>query len=481
MKLKNGVMLITYADSLGKNLSELHSTLNRFFVHAIQGIHILPFFPSSADRGFSPTRYDIVDSQFGSWEDIRRLSEDYYLMCDFMINHISSKSVYYQDFLRKKDASAYANMFLRYAKLWQGGEPNQIQLDAIYKRKPRAPFVLAHFADGSTEKIWCTFGDEQIDLNVNAAETQKFIRETLCGLAEKRMAIIRLDAFAYATKKVGTACFFEEPEVWELLSTVRRLLQPYDVEILPEIHEHYSIQMKLAEHGYWVYDFALPLLLLHGLYTGEAATLANWLNICPRKQFTTLDTHDGIGVVDVKGLLSEQQIKQTQELLYKNGANVKRIYSSEKYQNLDIYQINCTYYSALGNDDIAYLTARAVQIFAPGIPQIYYVGLLAGKNDIALVENTGNGRDINRHNYSQQEIEAEIERPVVKSLLKLLQFRNRHPAFSGGTVAEAAGSILKIYRSAGQHRATLTADLKRHEFMIEYTDVDGVIKRLEIF
>ncbi len=473
-------MLITYPDSMGKNLSELNTALQRYFSGAIAGVHLLPFFPSSADRGFCPLRYDAVDPAFGSWADVEALSAAYDTMFDFMINHISCQSEYYQDFLRRKDASAYRDMFIRYHTFWPGGAPNEKQLEAIYKRKPRAPYVTARFADGTEEKVWCTFGDEQIDLNITSDVTRAFIRDTLRHMCEAGAAFIRLDAFAYAAKKVGGSCFFEEPEIWEMLDFARQITAPYGVEILPEMHEHFSIQLKLAERGYWVYDFALPMLLLHSLYTGETAALLHWLNICPRKQFTTLDTHDGIGVVDVRGLLTDEQIEHTRETLFSRGANVKRVYSTEAYHNLDIYQINCTYYSALGDDDDAYLTARAIQIFAPGVPQIYYVGLLAGKNDIELLERTKNGRDINRHSYTLEEIAREVEHPVVKRLLALLRFRSSCPAFSGTFEAEADGSILTIRRAGGGSEAMLIADMAQHTFSIRYSDESGVRQALEL-
>lgn len=146
--------------------------------------------------------------------------------------------------------------------------------------------------------------------------------------------------------------------------------------------------MKLAERGYWVYDFALPMLLLYSLYFGKNERLLNWLRICPRQQFTTLDTHDGIGVVDVHDLLTQEEIEETKEYLFSRGANVKPIYNTPAYNNLDVYHLNCTYYSALGNNDAAYLLARAIQFFTPGIPQVYYVGLLAGENDLELLEKT---------------------------------------------------------------------------------------------
>ena len=149
----------------------------------------------------------------------------------------------------------------------------------------------------------------------------------------------------------------------------------------------------------------------------------------PMKQFTTLDTHDGIGVVDVKDILTDEEIDFASNELYKVGANVKRKYSSAEYNNLDIYQINSTYYSALGDDDQKYFLARLIQAFAPGIPQVYYVGFLAGKNDLELLENTKEGRNINRHYYTREEIAQEVERPVVKALLSLFTYRNQSAAF----------------------------------------------------
>ena len=246
------------------------------------------------------------------------------------------------------------------------------------------------------------------------------------------------------------------------------------------MHEHYSIQLKLAEKGYWVYDFALPMLLLHALHTGETSNLVHWLQTCPRRQFTTLDTHDGIGVVDVRGLLSDEQIERTRDLLFERGANVKRIYNTEAYHNLDVYQLNCTYYSALGGNDKAYIIARAVQMFAPGIPQVYYVGLLAGQNDIELVESTKNGRDINRHSYSLEEISREVERPVVQNILKLARFRNAFPAFAGECETNSLGSELTIKRSWGGYSAELVADMQSYEYSISYSGPDGKKQHLVV-
>jgi sucrose phosphorylase len=196
------------------------------------------------------------------------------------------------------------------------------------------------------------------------------------------------------------------------------------------------------------------------------------------KQFTTLDTHDGIGVVDAKDILSDDELDYTKAEMYKVGANVKKVYSSTAYHNLDVYQINTTYYSALGDNDHAYLLARAIQVFAPGIPQVYYVGLLAGKNDLDLLEKTKEGRNINRHYYSMAEIDRETQRPVVAALFDLLRFRNESSAFDldgAIDVKQPSENEIQITRQSadGQTSATLTANLKTQEFTITETKPNG--------
>lgn len=465
--LDNKIMLITYPDSMGNNIRDLEKVLQEHFDGAVGGVHILPFFPSSGDRGFAPMEYDEVDPSFGDWEDVEKLSREYYLMCDFMINHISAHSKYYQDFLEKKDRSEYKDLFIRYKDFWENGEPTQEEVDAIYKRKPRAPYVEAHFADGTTEKVWCTFGEEQIDLNLQSECGKKFVKENLENLCRHGISIVRMDAVGYTTKKAGSSCFFVEPEIWNVLDEAQGIVRPFGCMVLPEIHEHYTMPVKIEKHGYYVYDFALPMLLLNALYYGKTQYLKHWLEICPRRQFTTLDTHDGIGVVDVKDLLPDEEIERTKEDIFKFGANVKKIYNTAAYNNLDVYQVNCTYYSAVGDDDAAYLLARAVQFFAPGIPQVYYVGMLAGKNDLELLEKTKEGRNINRHYYSMEEIAEETQRPVVQKLREMMRFRNEASAFDGEfELLPCKENEIRIRRTKGEDVAELQADFAQRKFRI---------------
>ena len=478
MAFKNRIQVITYPDSLGKNLQELHYVLRRYFRKSVGGVHILPFYPSSADRGFAPLTYYHVDPAFGTWRDIEMIQEDYDIMIDFMVNHISRQSKYFTDYLEKGEESEFADIFLNFSKLSPNGKISQKDIEKVYTRKPRPPYQDVQRPDGSLETFWCTFDFEQMDLDVNSPKTRELFRDFLIFLSRKKPEFIRMDAFAYTTVKLGTNCFFVEPDVWKLLNMLDGFVTPFDSRILPEVHGHYTYQKKLAEKGYWVYDFALPMLVLHTLYHHNHTALLNWLNICPKKQITTLDTHDGLGVVDVEGLMTEADIEKTINGLYEKGSNVKAVYSSEAYQNLDIYQVNCTYYSALECNDDSYLAARTIQFFAPGVPQIYYVGLLAGENDIDLVEKTRNGRDINRHNFTLDEIDEAVQKPVVKRLIRLMEFRNTYPAFKGDfAIMPSPESKVVLSYTYKRYKAVAVVDLHTYFTKITYIDPDTLTEK----
>lgn len=475
--LDNKIMLITYPDSLGGNLTSLEYVMDRYFAGAVEGIHILPFYPASGDRGFAVVEYDRVDPSWGTWDDIDRLAKRYTLAADFMVNHISTRSREFQDYLEKGDASEYADMFIRWDRFWPQGEPTAQDLDRLYRRRPGGgPYRVYQRRDGSQVKLWSTFFEEQVDINPFSQATQNYFRKNL-GLIAKHVPLIRFDAFAYASKRAGTSCFFVEPEIWDVLNIAMKPVEAAGGQMLAEIHEHYRYQLKMAQHGYWVYDFALPMLILHALISGQSDRLIHWLKICPRKQFTTLDTHDGVGVVDVADLLDEEQIDQVVEEVERRTAEARKYLKHgsmvQKAGGKAVrYQLAGTFYSIMQEDDPSYLLARAVQYFAPGIPQVYYVGLLAGKNDIAFVKNGGEGRGLNRHNYTLEEIDREVNRPVVKKLLKLSHFRNTHPAFSGEISVDDGGQdgCLHIVRSAGQEKAELFVNFPQAEFRIVYSE-----------
>ena len=186
-----------------------------------------------------------------------------------MINHVSRYSKFFQDFLKRKEDSPYKKLFVRYKDFWENGEPTEEQAAMIFKRKPKAPYEEVLFADGTREKVWCTFGADQIDLDFRQRETKEYIRETLKHFAKMGFSMVRLDAFAYTTKYENTSCLFVEPYIWDVLEYCKEILDSVGLEMLPELHGHYSSRLMLSQRGYWVYDFALPMLVLHALYSGE--------------------------------------------------------------------------------------------------------------------------------------------------------------------------------------------------------------------
>jgi sucrose phosphorylase len=216
-----------------------------------------------------------------------------------------------------------------------------------------------------------------------------------------------------------------------------------------------------------VYDFALPPLVLHTLYTHSAAALKHWLRIRPRNAITVLDTHDGIGVADaarsndgLPGLLTPDEVDNLVKTIHQRSRGESRAASGSEASNVDTSQINCTLYDALGRRDAEYLVARAIQCFVPGIPQVYYVGLLAGCNDIDLLRRTGVGRDINRHYYTADELRVGLTQPVVQSLLALLQIRNTHPAFQGTfDLLDSAVERIALVWTDGEAFARLDVDV----------------------
>jgi sucrose phosphorylase len=241
------------------------------------------------------------------------------------------------------------------------------------------------------------------------------------------------------------------------------------MDVLVEVHGHYLEQIDVARQVDWVYDFALPPLVLQTVFTRDATHLKRWLGIRPRNAVTVLDTHDGIGVVDVDeddrrrpGLLPAADIRTLVETIHQRSRGESRQASGRSAGNVDERQINCTFYDALGRRDNEYLVARAIQCFVPGIPQVYYVGLLAGGNDMDLLRRTGVGRDINRRYYTSAGLQQHLDQPVVRAQLALLRIRNTHGAFGGACeLAHSESDRLVLEWRHGADWARLEVDLRR--------------------
>lgn len=482
MTVKNQVQLITYPDSMGGDLNALNQILSKYFLDVFKGgIHILPPFPSSGDRGFAPLTYLEIEPKFGSWEDIRRIGGNFDVLLDLMVNHISRQSTYFQDFVKKGRRSQYADMFITIDKIWPDGNPPAEEVSKIFLRRPEpfSSFIIEE--TGCVEKVWTTFGkqepSEQIDLDINSKITRKLLSDFIDNFAKNNVKMIRLDAVGYVVKKPGTSCFMVEPEIYRFLDWITDLANSRGIELLLEVHADYKTQFKLAEHGYWIYDFILPYTILDALLNKTSVKLCEYLRVRPFRQFTMLDCHDGIPVKpDLDDLMNTEDARKLVDICVQRGANLSLILSPhhKDKDGFDVHQIRCSYYSALNNDDDAYLAARAIQFFTPGIPQVYYVGLLAGENDYEGVKRTGEGREINRHNFSIEEIEQALGKKVVQRLLKLIRFRNEYPAFNGEfKVLDSAHNEIRLSWQKNEKVCILTVDLETNKSIIEYYDNNG--------
>ena len=461
-----GPQLLTYPDSLGGSLAAIRALLDGPLAGLFSGLHVLPPFPSSGDRGFAPLSYREIDPRFGTWSDIRALAVDHDVLLDLMVNHLSRRSAEFRDFQRLGRRSASADLFVTLDKVWPVGQPPVADVARIFLRKPDHPFTTIDIEDtGEQETVWTSFGtsewSEQIDLDLRSPTTRRLIADWLAFFASQGVRIVRLDAIGYVVKRAGTSCFMVEPEIWEVLDWLTGVADELGLTLLPEVHDRYATHERLSAHGYWTYDFVLPGLLLEALGSGEGRRLAGHLARSPERQFTTLDCHDGIPIrPDLDGILTPAEMVRLADVVLARGGNVNRILSDAHADEVDVHQLNCTYYSALGEDEDRYLAARAIQLFARGIPQLYYVGLLAGANDHASVARTGDGRAINRHDYTRSEIDAALERGVVRRLLDLIRLRATHPAFAGQLEVETpTATSLRMRWTHGRDACLLDVDL----------------------
>lgn len=318
----------------------------------------------------------------------------------------------------------------------------------------------------------------QMDLNIKSPLVWEFYEDTLRQLADYGAKIVRLDAFAYAPKEPGEKNFLNEPGTWELLENICALADKYQLTLLPEIHASYGekIYEAIAERGYMTYDFFLPGLLIDALERGTGEMLAQWAEELVQKKIHTvnmLGCHDGIPLLDLKGMLSEEQIQKLIDTVVARGGYVKDLHGQKNMY----YQVNATYYSALGEDDAKMLLARAIQLFMPGKPQIWYLDLFAGKNDHEAVARAGAGghKEINRTNLTREQMEEGLKRRVVQKQISMLRFRNQFPAFSFEsefTVRCERGMLSLTWKKDG-YRAELVANLRTYGFQMRGFETKG--------
>ena len=315
----------------------------------------------------------------------------------------------------------------------------------------------------------------QMDLNIRSPLVWDYYRQTLQTLADYGAAIVRLDAFAYAPKEAGARNFLNDPGTWELLDRVAEIAEPLGLTLLPEIHASYGekIYDLLSSKGYMVYDFFLPGLIIDAMERRSGDVLKRWADEIVEKKIRTvnmLGCHDGIPLLDLKGLLDEERISGLIRTVVGRGGYVKNLHGQKNVY----YQVNATYYSALGEDDRRMLLARALQLFMPGKPKVWYLDLFAGRNDYEAMRRAGPGghKEINRTNLSAADVEEKLQTEIVRNQLALLKMRSRFPVFCEDAVITAAaeGSRLRLCWDAAGELAVLEADLADCSFTVTVTN-----------
>lgn len=452
--MNNNPMLNAYPDSLGGTLSDIVELLSGEELKDTFGsFYILPsLYHSDLDRGFSVIDYGLEEklAKKEDLENLKALGID--LKLDFILNHASAQSPQFKDLVEKGEASAYRDFFINWNDFWKGCgpmtkdgyiQPEKKYLEKMFFRKPGLPILMVRFPDGRRVPYWNTFYQEehypnylgQMDLNIQSPLVWDFYKETLQAIASYGAKIVRLDAFAYAPKKPGEKNFLNEPGTWELLNEIRDLADPLKLTLLPEIHAAYAegIYRKLSEKGYMTYDFFLPGLVIDAIENKRSSYLASWARELIEGKIQTvnmLGCHDGIPMLDLKGLLPDEDIQALIDLIVQRGGMVKNLHGQKNLY----YQVNATYFSALGESEQKLLMARAIQLFMPGKPQIWYLDLFAGKNDHEAVKRAGASghKEINRTNLTKEEIQEALKLPVVQKQIEMLRFRKHCRAFEEG-------------------------------------------------
>ena len=429
----SGTSILVYAERVGGNLGEIEKLLAGPLAD-FDGIHVLPFFHpyDGDDAGFDPIDHTIVDPRLGHWSDFKRISNTHEVTADLIVNHASSLSPEFLDWQARGAESEYDGMFLTFDVVFPHGG-NEHDITEFYRPRPGLPFT-AYEVNGVRRLVWTTFMPTQVDIDINHPAGQAYLVRVIEALASGGVTVIRLDAIGYAVKTPGNDSFMTDATL-KFVEELTEHTHSYGMRVLVEVHAHYTQQLAIAPLVDLIYDFQTAPLLLHSFFTGTVDKLGDWFAIRPDNCLNVLDTHDGFGVIDAgpisgrPGLITQDDMAYIFERAAENTGGHSNIASVVPQWFTLPHQINATLPNILAND-VAYVASRAVQFFLPGEPQVYYVGLLNGMDDVELFQASGQGRDVNRHHYTPAEIDEALKQPVTQAIIALARLR-KNPAFTG--------------------------------------------------
>lgn len=438
-------ILITYGDmvqpELGENISKIgkqHRFLQEWLKGYVSSVHILPFYPSSSDDGFSVVDYVRVDSSLGGWDDIESMGKEFRLMGDLVMNHASRHSSWFKNYL--KGIEPYKDFFIEV-------DPNKDLSDVT---RPRSTPLLTPVHTEKGEKfVWSTFSPDQIDVNfANPVLLFRFINIFLFYIS-KGMRVVRLDAVAYIWKELGTDCI-HHLKTHEIVKLMRTVLDHYapDVTIITETNVPHKENISYfgdGDEAHMVYQFSLPPLLLHAILSENASYLTQWaksLKPLPKNctYFNFTSSHDGIGVRPLEGLVPDNEFMALVEGMRKRGAFV-----SEKQNpdgSLSPYELNITYFDAFSDyngsqslQEKRYICSQILMLSLKGVPGIYFHNFTATRNNMKGVSITGRYRTINRKKWNYEELTDALSDPdtnthrIFHRYREIIKKRNKHPAF----------------------------------------------------
>lgn len=440
---QNDVILITYGNSIKKEgeapLKTLHRFLNKEVSGYINGVHILPFFPYCSDDGFAVMDYYEVNKALGDWDDIEAIANDYRLMADLVINHGSSSGTWFKNFI-KGDGPGHDYFFTT--------SPSAPISQVVRPRT--SPLLRETETHDGTQYVWCTFSHTQVDFDFRNPEVLKEFINIVRFYLDKGVHIFRLDAVAFLWKKIGTNCL-NLPETHEVVRLMRSLIQHADPDAVIITETNIPNRENLSYFGnaneaHCIYNFSLPPLLVNTLVTGDCFYLKQWLMSMPPAQhgtayFNFIASHDGIGLRPAEGLLSEAEIASLISTMQQFGGRISWREGENGVKKP--YEINISLFDALqgttsGKDEWnidRFICAHAIMLALEGIPGIYIHSLLATSNDVHKLEQTEQNRSINRHEWDEEALMAELSTPTsqhaqVSGLLKkLIHLRKQQRAF----------------------------------------------------
>jgi len=437
------ICLITYGDSImAKKEAPLH-TLKRFLDNTvsqqINSVHILPFFPYSSDDGFSVMDYSSVNEALGSWDEIKSIASDYKLMADIVINHCSSRSAWFSNFI---SCQGEGHDFFFTAL------PEDDLSDVV---RPRTSPLLREVDTANGKKfVWCTFSDDQVDFDFRNPSVLKAFVSTIKQYLDAGIRIFRFDAIAFLWKVIGTTCI-NLPQTHEIVRLLRTLIETKapDAIIITETNVPNTQNLTYfgnANEAHGIYNFSLPPLLINTLLTGNCLYLKRWLMSMPPAQegtmyFNFIASHDGIGLRPAEGLLSDLELQELTATVENFGGKIS--WRTTESGEQKAYELNIALYDLMqgttkGKDKWnfeRFICAHAIMFALEGLPGLYLHSLLGTQNDYRKLANTHHNRSINRHRWQESKLMKALADTslhhgrVLATLMTLLDIRIKQPAF----------------------------------------------------